>query len=69
MPREVYEMYLDLEEKWSIDKLTLRLKDRINEHLRFNTITRDNMLKQVDIIAAQSRTSDIQQQATQAAQK
>ena len=59
MPREVYEMYLDLEEKWSIDKLTIRLKDRINEHLRFNTITRDNMLKQVDIIAAQSRTSDI----------
>ena len=69
MPREVYEMYLDLEEKWSIDKLTLRLKDRINEHLRFNTITRDNMLKQVDTIAMQSRTTDIQQQATQAAQK
>jgi len=51
MPREVYEMYLDLDEKWSAEKLILRLKERINEHLRFNTITRDNMLKQVDLIA------------------
>ena len=55
MPRDVFEMYMDLEEKWSIDSLTKRLKERINEHLRFNSINRDNMLKHVDRIAAETR--------------
>jgi len=47
-------MYMDLEEKWSVDNLTKRLKERINEHLRCNTINRDNLLKHVDTIAAQT---------------
>jgi len=41
-------MYVDLEEKWSIENLTKRFKERIHDHLRVNTITRDNMLKKVD---------------------
>ena len=48
MPKDVYEMYMDLEEKWSSENLAKRLKERINEHIRFNTINRDNLLKQVD---------------------
>lgn len=52
MPKEVYEMYVDLEEKWSIESLTKRFKERITDHLRVNTVTRDNMLKQIDIISA-----------------
>ena len=52
MPKEVYEMYIDLEEKWSIENLTKRFKERINDHLRVNIITRDHMLKQVDEISA-----------------
>ena len=56
MPTDVYEMYVDLEEKWSMENLTKRLKERINEHLRFNTINRDSLLRQVDKIAAEART-------------
>lgn len=55
MPREVYEMYLDLEEKWSLDNLTKRFKERVNDHLRVNTLTRDNMLKSIDSIAAETK--------------
>lgn len=53
MPKEVYEMYCDLEEKWSVENLTQRFKQRIEDHLRVNTNTRDGMLKQVDLISAE----------------
>jgi hypothetical protein len=29
MPKDVYEMFVDLEEKWSIESLTKRFKERI----------------------------------------
>ena len=45
MPKEVYEVYMDLESQWSILNLTKRFKERINEHLKVNTMTRDSMLK------------------------
>ena len=45
MPKEVFEMYCDLEEKWSIENLTKRFKERIEDHLCVNTKTRDGMLK------------------------
>ena len=53
MPKEVYEVYMDLESQWSISNLTQRFKERINEHLKVNTMTRDSMLKQIDVISAQ----------------
>ena len=53
MPKEVYELYVDLEAKWSVQNLTRRFKERINDHLRVNTITRDNMLKFVDTVSAE----------------
>lgn len=59
MPREVYELYLDLEEKWSIENLTKRFKERVNDHLRVNTLTRDNMLKSIDTIAAETKKAQV----------
>ena len=48
MPKEVYELYMDLGEKWSHQSLTQKFKERIRDHLRVNPKTRDNMLKQLD---------------------
>ena len=48
MPRDVYELYMDLEEKWSHDKLTKKFKERIQDHLRVNPTTRNNMLASLD---------------------
>lgn len=62
MPKEVYEMYVDLEEKWSIESLTKRFKERITDHLRVNTVTRDTMLKQVDIISAKYTAVPVKEQ-------
>lgn len=60
MPKEVFEMYVDLEEKWSVANLTKRFKERVNDHLRVNTITRDTMLKAIDTYAAEHQKPDQQ---------
>lgn len=52
MPREVYELYMDLEEKWSMENLTRRFKERIEDHLRVNTKTKDSMLRSLNEISA-----------------
>ena len=53
MPREVFELYIDLEENWSREKLTSKFKERINDHLKVNPATRDKMLQYVDKISAE----------------
>ena len=55
MPKDIYEMYMELDDKWSIENLRNRVKDRVKDHLRTNTITRDHMLKQIDIIASEAK--------------
>ena len=56
MSKEVYELYMDLEEKWSHEKLTKKFKERIEDHLRVNPTTRDNMLKYLDKLSAEFST-------------
>ena len=53
MPTDVYELYMDLEEKWSHKKLTQRFKERIEDHLRVNPTTRNHMLKNLDKLSAE----------------
>ena len=52
MPKEVYELYVDLEEKWSLENLAQRFKERFTNHLSVNTVTRDTLLRQVDSLKA-----------------
>ena len=53
MPREVYELYTDLEENWSRDRLANKFKERINDHLKVNPATKEKMLQFVDKISAE----------------
>ena len=48
LPRDVQELFMDLEEKWSHEKLTSRFKERMRDHLRVNPTTRLNMLISID---------------------
>ena len=48
MPRDVYELYVDLEEKWHHENITNKFKERIIDHLRVNPTTRNNMLKTLE---------------------
>ena len=48
MSKEVYELYMDLEEKWSQDNITAKLRERVKDHLRVNSTTRNNMLASLD---------------------
>ena len=53
MPREVFELYTDLEENWSRERLASKFKERINDHLKVNPATKEKMLQFVDKISAE----------------
>ena len=48
IPKDVQELFNDLDEKWSHDKLTQKFRERIRDHMRVNPTTRLNMLVGLD---------------------
>ena len=52
MTKEQYDLYQDLESKWSLASLKVKLRERINEQLLTSGVTKELMLERLSQMEA-----------------